>query len=103
MVEHVGRLVHPAPLRLGFAVDLRQSLPEAQGAAAHRRLGATFKPRRLRSKSSSSQLCSLSSQPFKNLHHLLENLDVQSLVGLPGFLDKPFRARTFSKFAYSGF
>jgi hypothetical protein len=37
-IQHVCGLMHPTPLSLGRVIDLRQGLPEAQGAVARRQI-----------------------------------------------------------------
>jgi len=40
LVEHVDRLVHPAPLLASLAIDFTQRPPKSQGAVADGQLGA---------------------------------------------------------------
>jgi hypothetical protein len=64
VVQHVGRLVHPAPLLARLPEHLPQRRPEAQRPVADRQLRKPpASPRAFRSSSSSRHDCSLSRTP----------------------------------------
>ena len=60
LIQHIGRLVHPAALFAGRRTDLLQRLPEPERPVADGQFGVSFRPRRCTSTSNACHDCSLS-------------------------------------------